>query len=425
MGRLKVFLCLVGFLGFVISAHAGEIDNLLNKLVEKGILTEGEARQISIETKEEVKKEVAAGKSEAIPGWVQAIKLKGDFRARYEWDKDEGLHDYSRARIRARLGLEAKVNSKVTVGVGIATGTTSDPRSRNITLGNSSTANTPGSGKDLVLDYAYARYAPFSWAAISVGKFQNPIWQPHDVFWKGDITPEGLAVSLNRDFNTHFGMFFNEMVFALKNDSRTDKRPFMNAAQLGATVNFTDKLSLKSAFTDYDFVDVQNQPKFSYTKSGSSPYVSAGNTIVGGKYKYRYNTFQGTSELGLKEPLGGLVPYASLFGDYMYNPNPVHGNGGYDAGFKFGAEKVSDWAQWQQKFVYSKLGRDCWLDIFTDSDRYGGTTNSQAWEAIFEYGLGKNTSIALDYYFAESLTPVLHKKNVPERVLQCDFNFKF
>ncbi|MCX7661816.1 MAG: hypothetical protein N2Z79_03935, partial [Candidatus Omnitrophica bacterium] len=46
---------------FMVSSicFAGEIDLLLQKLVEKGIFTPGEAQQIKTETQEQIKKEIA------------------------------------------------------------------------------------------------------------------------------------------------------------------------------------------------------------------------------------------------------------------------------------------------------------------------------------------------------------------------------
>ena len=65
-------------------SYAGEIDLLLQKLVDKGVLTAGEAQQIGTETKEQVKSEIAKGKYSSLPEWVQNIKMKGDFRVRYQ-----------------------------------------------------------------------------------------------------------------------------------------------------------------------------------------------------------------------------------------------------------------------------------------------------------------------------------------------------
>lgn len=400
-----------------------DVDRLLELLVEKKVLTKDDATAFRADLAIKKQEEKPAP---AVPEWAQNVKLKGDVRTRYEWDKNKGQHDNSRARIRARLGLEAKINSKVKAGVGIATGKTSDPRSRDVTLGNSSTANTPGAGKDIILDLAYGQYAPFKWLTLTAGKFQNNLWQPFDVFWDNDITSEGLGINLTHKLNSRAELFLNDLFFILKNDSRTDSQPFLAALQPGVNLAVSDKVNLKSAFTYYVFNSVKGAQKFSDSKSSSAPYASSGNTLVGGRYKYNYNSVQPSAEFSFKEPLNGLFRYASIFGDYIYNVSNVQtGAGGFDVGLKFGAEKVSDWRQWQAKVVYSKLGRDSRLDILTDNNRYAGNTNSRALEAILEFGLGKNTTLILDYYDSESLTKTNGSGYSPEQLFQIDWNLKF
>jgi hypothetical protein len=395
----------------------------LDLLVQKKVLTQEDAiafrADLAIKKQEEKPAPVS-------PDWVQNIKLKGDVRTRYEWDKNKGQQDNSRARIRARIGIEAKVNNKLKAGIGIATGRTSDPRSRDITLGNSSTANTPGSPKDIILDYAYGQYTPVKWFTLTAGKFQNPLWQPFDVFWDNDITEEGFGVNLSHKLNAKVDLFLNDLFYVMKNDSRTDKQTFLEALQPGVNWAVNDKTSLKGALTYYLFESVKGAQKFSDSKSGTAPYASSGNTLVNGRYIYNYNALQPSFELSLKKPFHGLLPYAALFGDYIYNVSRVSkGASGYDIGIKFGAEKVSDWKQWQGKLAYSVLGRNSRLDILTDNNRYGGNTNSRAFETIFEFGLGKNTTLVLDYYASESLTKTDATGYAPEQLFQVDWNLKF
>lgn len=400
-----------------------DVDRLLEFLIKEKVITQEKATEFraDLAVKKQEEKQPAQ-----VPDWVQNIKLKGDVRTRYEWDKNKGQQDNSRARIRARIGIEGKVNNKLKAGIGIATGNTSDPRSRDITLGNSSTANTPGAPKGIILDYAYGQYTPFKWLTLTAGKFQNPLWQSIDVLWDNDITPEGFGINLTHKLNPKVNLFFNNLFYVLKNDSRTDKQPFLEALQSGVSLDVNDRVNLKSALTYYFFQSVKGAQKFNDSKSGTAPYASSGNSLVGGAYKYNYNSLQLTSEVSFKEPFSGLFPYASLFGDYIYNVSNVGtGAGGFDLGLKFGNEKVSDWRQWQAKLVYSKLGRDSRLDILTDNNRYGGNTNSKAFEAIFEFGLGKNTSIVLDYYASQSLTKTSATRYAPEQLFQADWNLKF
>ncbi len=413
----------VFFTGALSWAAETDVDRLLEFLIKEKVITQEKATEFraDLAVKKQEEKQPAA-----VPDWVANIKLKGDVRTRYEWAKNKGQQDNSRARIRARLGVEGKINNKLKAGVGIATGKSSDPRSRDITLGNSSSTNTPGSGKDIILDYAYGQYTPSSWFMFTAGKFQNVLWQPFDVFWDNDITEEGLGINLNHKLNSKADLFFNDLFFVLKNDSRTDKQAFLEAIQPGVNFALTDKIDLKSAFAFYLFQSVKAAQKFSDSKSGTAPYASSGNTLVGGRYKYNYNAIQPSLELTVKNPFQGLFPFASVFTDYIHNLSGVeNGADGFDLGLKFGTEKVSDWKQWQAKLVYSKLGRDSWLDILTDNNRYGGNTNSKALEAIFEFGLGKNTSLVFDYYTSESLTKTNGINNAPEQLFQVDWNLRF
>ncbi|MFA7294596.1 MAG: putative porin, partial [Candidatus Omnitrophota bacterium] len=96
------------------ASYAGEIDLLLQKLVEKGVLSGAEAQQVKIETQEQVKKEIATGKSASLPAWVQNIKFKGDLRLRYQNQHEKNNSDIQKdvniGRVRMRLGIESKIN---------------------------------------------------------------------------------------------------------------------------------------------------------------------------------------------------------------------------------------------------------------------------------------------------------------------------
>jgi hypothetical protein len=219
----------------------------------------------------------------------------------------------------------------------------------------------------------------------------------------------------------------------------------MLGLQPGLKVNFTDNVNLNAAAAYYQFESVKDRPVFTkwatnsvrstttlgaitgYTNDTPPVAIRAASTTTR-YYVYNYNTINPSVELTFKNLLGdSFLPYIAVFGDFVYNlsaPGSATGRGGYDYGIKFGNEKVGDWGQWQAKLSYDQLGRDAVLDIFPDSDRYNGKTNMRGYEAILEYGLGKNTSLALDYYWAESLTKT-GTTNFPQQTLQVDWNLKF
>lgn len=411
--------CLVACPGL---ARAGEVDVLVQKLVDKGILSPYEAQIVLDDTKQEVAKQNAKGTNEAIPSWVQTTKLKGDFRLRHEVANDKGSVNDNRTRVRMRLGVEAKPNDKTMVGVGFATGKLSDPRSTNVTLGSdSSSAKDPNSFKDITLDYAYALYAPFNGVSLMGGKIKNPLWQPNDMIWDTDINPDAIGMQLSRQLFTGVDVFMNNML-GIMYDTRTAKNsePYMLALQPGFSVDLAENINLKAATTYYQFTSVKNSATF--TKRSTNSVNGAG------LYAYNYNSIQPSVELAFSNLFGDtFLPYVAVSGDYINNlsmPKVASGSDGFDVGLKFGDKKVGDKGQWQSKLIYARLGRDAFLDIYPDSDRYSGKTNMRSYEGILEYGLGKNTSIGLDYYYAESLTKT-GATHVPQQIVQVDWNLKF
>ncbi len=423
MSRFSViigFLCLTIIGSAVSCSYAGEIDLLLQKLVEKGVLSAGEAQQIRIETKEQVKAELASGKSASVPSWVQNIKLKGDFRLRMQHENRKGSNtnsgnstDRTRARVRMRVGADAKVNDQVKVALGIATGNDSDPRSTNQTFGDSFAK------KPVWLDYAYAEYNPVSWMTLIGGRMKNPLWEPGDMLWDTDINPEGGAIKLNRKLSKNLQAYLNTGFFVIDEISTTSD-PWFYALQPGIKWQITEGLDLKAANSIYIFEKV---------KGASLDSSANSNTRQNSRLKYNYNAISPAFELGFSDPLKatGLnwnVPYFALLGEYVNNMSASNSNNGHMLGFKLGHNKVSDKGQWQLRYLYTLLETDAWLDILPDSDRYGGRTGIKGHEISLSYGLNKNCSIDFDYYRTDLTAS---NNNIPktDHIFQADFNFKF
>ncbi|MFA5362840.1 MAG: putative porin [Candidatus Omnitrophota bacterium] len=409
-------IALFGMISGMGFAYAGEIDILLQKLVEKGVLTAGEAQQIGTETKEQIKADTAAGKNYSLPAWVQNTKLKGDFRLRYQYNHAKAsVTDQQRGRFRLRAGLESKVNEKLLVGFGLASGKTGDPRSTNQSLTDSSDKKT------VIIDYAYAQYSPLSWATLIGGKMKNPLWEPGDMVWDTDITPEGGVLALAKKINSRTELFLNTGVFVIDEQSSCDHDPMFYAVQPGIKYGFSDTVSLKTAFSYYNFSNI---------KGNALDYGGGTNTKKPGSstlYRWDYSAILPAAELGIKEPFKALnisflnIPFMSVFSEYVYNSSIADNNSGYMLGCKLGAEKVEGRGQWQIKYNFARLEKDAVPDILPDSDRYSGKTNMRAHEFILDYGLGKNTWLSFDCYRAQSLA----KPNSPETVVQMDWNMKF
>lgn len=415
-----VLLCFVFMAATVIPAQAGEIDLLLQKLVDKGVLTAAEAQQIKIETQEQVKKEVATGKSASLPAWVQNIKLKGDMRLRYQNKNDKVTNDNTSdtniGRIRLRLGLEGKINEKLYAGVGIAT-SSGDPRSTNISFGGFN------SKKEIRLDYGYAKYSPLPWLKLVGGKMllNDTLWEPTDLIWDTDITPEGAVLQFNKNLSPDANLYLNTGVLIVDTDTASDHdAPMAYLVQPGVNYKFNDSLSLKGAFSLQAFSNVKG-----HTSSSFSGASNTGNTTAGSSsYAYDYQMINPALELSIKEPFKAFgldVESLKLYGEYVNNLAVSNAASGFSLGFQFGHDKIEKWGDWQFRYVYAMLGRDAVLDVLPDSDRYGGKTGIRSHEGSFSFGLGKNTFLGLDIYRSWRTFGA----KAPETLVQLDWNMKF
>jgi hypothetical protein len=399
---------------FTGAASAGEVDVLVNKLVEKNILTQADAKVILDEMKKEGEKKVTAeaGKDTSeLPKWIKNTAIKGDVRVRYQsQDTDnDGRVSRDRGRIRARLGIVSNPNEKWEAGIGLASGG-SDPRSTNQTLEN--TFQTP----DIRLDYAYAKYSPNKIVSILAGKMANPIWGTKDLLWDTDIYPDGLAANLNFKVNDNFEIFATPAYFLLDEYSNSKSDPTMTVLQSGITTKINKNIDLKFAAAYYNFSNMKGND-FSEWSSGSNTRIPTTNNWL-----YEYDGITLDAEIGFKMPEKiKYIETLSLFGQYV-DSDADSNNKGSLYGISFGDKSVKEAKDWQVKVNYRKLEKDAWADFMPDSDFYSGATDVKGMEYELTVGLAKNISLGLDYYHAK---PILTNPSRKEGLFQADLVVKF
>jgi hypothetical protein len=406
-------------------ARAGEIDFLVNKLVEKGVISPLEGQIIVDETQYAVAADIAAGKVGTLPSWIQTIKMKGDFRARYQAQKKDGSDSRERGRIRFRLGGSSRVTDNVMVGFGLATGGV-DQRSTNETLDN--TFETP----DIRLDYAYGSVKDvLGLGDVYLGKFprSDVIWTPSDLMWDGDINPDGAGVTIARSFGSRLDLFCNTAYLMLDESSSEPSDCGMSFFQPGFIWEIVDGISLKGAVAYYDAHGVKGERLANSTEqsAGTNTGLSVSGSTISGNLIYDYDILNPAAELGISiATLKGLedyaVNYVGLFGEYIQNQDPDDKENGYIVGVKVGDKKVKGQGDWQVKGSYRKLEKDALLDVLPDSDFYSGKTGVKGYEAVIEYGLKKNLILGLDYYKTENITTAAP---IEEELFQVDLVFKF
>lgn len=405
------------------ASFAGEIDILVQKLVEKGVLDYGEAQEILTETKEEIRTELAAGKSESVPAWVQNVKLKGDLRTRYQWEKRKGSGNQNeRVRVRFRLGVDAKVNEKTGAHLQFATGSRSDLRSTNQTLGGNS--NEAFGHYDIWIDQVYMDYVAFPWLTLMAGKMplKSVFWQTGDMLFDTDINPDGASVVFERPVSDNVKFFTNTGWWILQDGSQVADAT-MAYIQPGIKVKVGENKNLKlgGGYLYYNSLKGKD-----LDTAVSSKSADTNSTDASGGLKYDFNSYFLNAELGIADPFSFLpaVPYLAIFGDYVNNTDPSSENDGFLVGCKFGENKVSNKGQWQAKYQYREIGKDAVLDVFPDSDALGGKTDVKSHEFIWEYGLGKNITLGVDYYLSERIKSSSNDHS-KEHLVQADVVYKF
>ncbi len=338
-----------------------------------------------------------------LPKWVSNMKFKGDVRVRYQdEERDVADSENQRFRIRLRAGIESQVNDYWSAAFGIASGG-SDPRSTNQTL-----EDTFETG-DAMLDYAYAQFEN-DMVTVVAGKFGNPIWNPKDLLWDGDIMPDGFAASFNFEASDIVKVFLTPTVFVLDEwkDTDTEDLPTIMALQAGIDADFKDTGYIKFAGTYYGMNGIEGND-WSEHSSGTNSLDADGN------WMYDHDAFSLEAEAGLTN----LPVFAALYGQYV-SADVNEEDTGYLFGAKIGDKKVKELGDWQVNLNYRNLEKDAWLDFVPDSDFFGGATGVKGYEAEFTVGLSKNVSAGIDYYKTEEIDG-----DEEEDVIQVDLVVKF
>lgn len=263
--------------------------------------------------REDLRREVMAqAKSEgwAAPGkfpeWVSRIRFMGDLRVRYEgdffpkgnnpytavnynaintgspyntastgtgsvlWPTYNVDQDRDRARLRARLGMEADLFDGFTAGIRIATGDNNAPVSFNQTLGSS---GGNFSKYAIWLDRAFINYRPWDDLSFYAGRFDNPFFHPTDLVYHRDLGFDGIAAKAKYEIAPGITPFLVAGVFPLYNTDfnvgngidyatgTVGKFPshdkWMVGAQTGSDFRVTSDIDLKLGVAYYDFMNVR------------------------------------------------------------------------------------------------------------------------------------------------------------------------
>lgn len=400
---------------------ASEVDALLNKLVEKGILSVEEAQEVrndmakdsgdiakarEADTKDVVKK-MAGG------SWLNTVKWKGDLRLRHETQKREPAADRNRQRFRLRFGFTAKPWDPLEIGVRLATGASGDPVSTNQSF------DTTFDKKSIFIDQAYAKYTPMDWLSLTGGKMDNPL-ETTDIVWDGDVTPEGMVAQLKSPnalpvLPVSIKPFANLGAFAVEELASDFGDPGMFVFQTGAEVGLPWGMKWTPSVAYYEMTGIEGRRTSDITNapSGNSTSGPSGAPV----FRYDYDMVNLVSHLKLPEILEQPV---ALIGDYTHNTGASDDNGAWQAGVEVG--KVTErLGSWKASYFYKRLEPDATFGAITDSDFGTGGTNHKGHILGISMGLNKYASVGLKYF----RTDEVEGSQAHNDTLQADLQMKF
>ncbi|MGH8286580.1 MAG: putative porin, partial [Steroidobacteraceae bacterium] len=345
--------------------------------------------------------------------WANKLSIKGDFRYRHEQvDPEEAITDQTRHRLRARVGLTAKVNDTLSATVQIASdGGNSDPRSTNQTLGDGLTR------KGIGIDMAYADWKPVKGFSLQLGKHPYPWQRVASHIWDPDLTWEGGAVRFDR------GAFFASAIGSWLQESSSQS----DATLIGAQIGFKQDIGAVKLLGAVGYYDVGAAQDEITTTAGTCTANSAffggpqGNTtFVGGgcaRLLNDYNLLDLLVQADFK--IAGLP--LILFGHHIQNQEASALDTGYAFGLTLG--KAGDPRSWEVGYLYQDVEKDAQFGQFLDSDFGGGVADSKGSVLKLIYAPAKSWTLNGTYFLNERFGSTGAERDYDR--LQLDLNYKF
>ncbi len=361
-------------------AHGQATDALLDKLVDKGIISVKEANELREQADHDFNKAYAA--KSGMPDWVTQFKIYGDVRGRYEMFRSENDSESGataqanrprdRFRYRLRVGATATLMDNFEAGFRFTSSEANGTFGGDPISGNTS-FNDNGSKKFVYIDLAYGKWTPIKhgpWlVSATIGKMENPFLLS-DMVFDADYTPEGVALQSAYAINDKHSIKLNSAYFVLdeiSGGSENQDDPAMVGAQLRWDAKWSPEWASTVGASWLILSEKDNLP------NASVPNVNAGNRRLGatGVLADDYAPFIADASLTYtleKFPLNvGPFPIR-VGGEFIHNPrtHEQDDNNGWWAGIFLG--KSGKRGTWELSYRYKRLEANAWYEEFVDSD---------------------------------------------------------
>ncbi|MEI7807786.1 MAG: putative porin [Verrucomicrobiota bacterium] len=430
---IKLTLCAgaVTLAALAPQVHAQSADALIDKLVEKGILTSSEASDLRDQADKDFKTAFAA--KTGMPDWVTGYKFSGDVRGRFEQFSGDNnmMVDRTRLRYRVRLGVAVNMLDNLEVGLRLGSGDSSgNPLSSNTTMENNATK------KPIWVDAAYGKWTMLhsgGWLlAATVGKMDNPFsFTP--MMFDSDLTPEGAALAGSYTFNDKHSIAFAGGAFVLDEEGSFGKAPgaagasssqdpFMYGGQITWNAKWAAKWATSVGLGAFAIVSPRQLSDANVARNNqgntrtiqtinypASPNYPAGSAQV---TSLVYNYTPLIANASVTYTADSFPFYKGTFpikfaAEFMNNPGAPQNNNAFWVGVTLG--KSGTKKTWDLSYRYEYLEADAWYDQLVDDDNgafyatgaYSSLTGSAGW---FGGTNIKGHHVKLNYSFTDSFT---------------------
>lgn len=346
-------------------APAQSEDALLNKLVEKGVLTAQEAKDLRKEADKDFTTAYQA--RTGLPNWVTSLKFTGDLRLRYDSTYFEApdLADWQRFRFRLRVGFVAMIQENFEVGVRLASGIGS-PTSINQSFQNNA------SKKEIRIDLAYAKWTPVQNKDGSLmlvgGKMVNP-FGVQELLFDIDYTPEGAAQQINWNLSRQHSLRFTAGEFVINEMPNSGLDPYLFAGQIRLDSAWSKHWQTSLGVMGLGLLHDSDITTASMLDGGNGNTRTSSGPLA--TLKYNMTPWQlGGGITYFLDPLAiypGPLPFYA-FGQMIKNPSAPDRNLGWLVGGSIG--KAGRKGTWEINYKYRWLEGDAWWEEILDDDTF-------------------------------------------------------
>lgn len=362
-GRLAATLVLA----FAVTGASQSVDALLDKLVDKGVLTVTEAKELREETDKDFTKAYAV--KTGLPEWVNSVKFNGDVRMRYEgfFADNPVAVDRNRYQYRLRAGFTVQMFDRVEAGFRLASegDTSGNPISSNQTFDNNARK------KGLALDLVYGKWTAFDnsdWSlALTAGKMEMPLVIA-PAYIDRDYTPEGFAQQLKWRVAPAHTVSANFGEFVIEEDGGGNLDSWMLAGQVRLTSIWSEHLTSSLGVIGLTITKTE-----ALRTSRGQLDIGEGNTRVGGFATnaplHDFHPIIADADVTYTLESFPFYPVAfpiTVGGSFLHNPGASRDNNGYNAYIVFG--KAGKRKTWELAYEYRCLEADAIYEELPESD---------------------------------------------------------